>query len=198
MGVYEIGQPRKRLAGQLVWTVLWIGVTVVGLFLHADSRHHATHTQLGLPPCPSAFMFQRPCPGCGLTTSWTALLHGQWQSSFSAHPLGPFLYLAFTATALLSLYGYFRGARLRTETPLANRLVLATLAVFMAFGLVRFILVKYNESEFSFRDLKAFSSRSQEGGKPSSVPEKNLSKQFAISGQIQKTGEGLGRIDGIQ
>ena len=29
-----------------------------------------------------------PCPGCGLTTSLVHIMHGEWEASFMAHPLG--------------------------------------------------------------------------------------------------------------
>lgn len=35
-----------------------------------------------------------PCPGCGLTRSWTYVAHFQLQAAFAMHPLGPVLFLA--------------------------------------------------------------------------------------------------------
>jgi len=34
-------------------------------------------------------VFHRPCPTCGLTRSWSALLHGNLAASFRYHALGP-------------------------------------------------------------------------------------------------------------
>ena len=90
----------RSIAGQLVYFGCWVSVTVIGLILRPSADGHGTHQQLGLPPCPCVLIFNRPCPGCGLTTSFTALLHGRFRDAFRAHWFGPFLYLIFTATAI--------------------------------------------------------------------------------------------------
>ena len=61
MALYEGTDVRKRLSGQLTFFFVWLFVTVVGLCLHADPSGHGTHTQLGMPPCPSVLLFNRPC-----------------------------------------------------------------------------------------------------------------------------------------
>src|SRR5438270_12571671 len=97
MALYESAEPRKRLSGQLMFFGVWLAITGFGAYLHPDPSGHGTHTQLGLPPCPSVLLFNRPCPGCGLTTSFTAFIHGDLASAFHAHPLGPLLYVGITA-----------------------------------------------------------------------------------------------------
>ena len=72
---FRDGVPRNKLSGQLVWFLAWVGITGFGLFLTASRELHGTHQQLGLPPCPSVAFFDRPCFGCGMTTSITSLLH---------------------------------------------------------------------------------------------------------------------------
>lgn len=76
MALLEYGYPRKALRSQLTWFASWAVITVIGAILSPEKSGHGTHQQLGLPPCPSVLFFDRPCPGCGLTTSWTALIHG--------------------------------------------------------------------------------------------------------------------------
>jgi hypothetical protein len=126
---------RRRLA-RCVPFAAWLAVSGVGRWLHADPQGHGTHRQLGLPPCPSALMLGRPCPGCGLTTSWTAFLHGDLATAFRAHPLGPFAYLAFTGFAFVGLACAVRGVRLVYDRRRENLLFAAAL-VFLAFGLFR-------------------------------------------------------------
>ncbi|OGP13733.1 MAG: hypothetical protein A3I75_01915 [Deltaproteobacteria bacterium RIFCSPLOWO2_02_FULL_50_16] len=49
-----------------------------------------------------------PCPGCGLTHSFSSLSHGRFVESFRWHPLGPLLYgvlLFFWIQSLLMLLG---------------------------------------------------------------------------------------------
>lgn len=116
----------------------WTIVTGIGLALHADPAGHGTHKQLGLAACPSVVMFGRPCPGCGLTTSWTALLHGDLATSLHAHLFGPFTYLAFTAVAWLSLVAARRGMRLASDTPMATRALAVFAIVFFGYAFWRF------------------------------------------------------------
>jgi hypothetical protein len=39
--------------------------------------------------CPFRLMTGIPCPSCGLTRSWVALMHGSLSESVAYHPLGP-------------------------------------------------------------------------------------------------------------
>jgi hypothetical protein len=58
---------------------------------------------LGLPgvTCPFKAVLGIPCPGCGISTSISFLLHGDWHSAFTTHAFGPiFLFgLAFVLGA---------------------------------------------------------------------------------------------------
>ena len=58
-----------------------------------------THEKLGLAPCEFATHFGKPCPSCGLTTSFTLLMHGDIWNSFRANAIGPFM--ALTALAMI-------------------------------------------------------------------------------------------------
>lgn len=113
------------------------------MFLHADKHGHGTHQQLGLPPCPSVLLFDRPCPGCGLTTSWTSFLHGDLLTAFKVHPLGVPMYLGFTFIALGSLYGNFKGLRLMIDSRLANKIFIGFVAVFFVFGAARMLMTNH-------------------------------------------------------
>ena len=142
MTLSEPAASRRDLAGSLTLSLGWAFVTAVGLYLKPDAHGHGTHQALGLPPCPSVLLFDRPCPGCGLTTSWTALLHGDLALAFHAHPLGPILYLGYTVFALGTFALFLRRRRWhdgRWTTP-----AFATLfGVFLGFGLVRMALTPH-------------------------------------------------------
>jgi hypothetical protein len=129
---------RKHLIGQLFWFLSWVAVTVVAAILSPSQHGHGTHQQLGLPACASVVMFGKPCPGCGMTTSWTATVHGQFGHAFEAHPLGSLLYLGFTASALICGYTFFKGIRWRTETRAHAVFLSIVLALFLTFGIWRF------------------------------------------------------------
>lgn len=139
---------RRALTGQLVWFLIWLTVTFIGsVVLKPNPAGHGTHTQLGLPKCYSVIMFDRPCPGCGLTTSWTATMHGNLPHAFAANALGPIIYGLFTLSALLCIYGYIRQIRLRTETKLATASLIIMIVTFLAYGIIRFTQVKYNDPD---------------------------------------------------
>jgi uncharacterized protein DUF2752 len=143
MELFRPCENRRPLKGQLSWFIAWVAVTGIAAVLTPDAHGHGTHQQLGLPPCPSVLLFDRPCPGCGLTTSWTALMHGQFGFAFHAHPLGPLLYAMFTALAWLSLYGWVTRRMLMTDTPKFNRVAIAAVTAFLAFGLVRMAITPH-------------------------------------------------------
>jgi hypothetical protein len=138
MAVFERGHPERKLHGQLLWFGVWLVVTLIGaLVLTPSAAGHGTHQQLGLPPCPTVMLFDRPCPGCGLTTSWTALLHGRVGESLRAHPLGPPLYAIFSLSALFALFGWWTGRRARTEDRWFNWGVSGVVICLVVFGIVR-------------------------------------------------------------
>ena len=116
----------------------WVLITGIALALHADPAGHGTHTQLGLAACPSAFLLNRPCPGCGMTTSWTALIHGDLAHSLQAHPLGPLAYAGFTLVAFLALYAAITERRIAFEETWPHRALVLFAVVFFGYSAFRF------------------------------------------------------------
>lgn len=144
MELFEPGWDRSRLRGHLLWFGAWLGVTGVAAWLRPSEVGHGTHTQLGLPPCPAAFILHRPCPGCGLTTSWTRLLHGDIAGAFSAHWLGPVFYGLFTATAVACLVGYFKKQRFDSDSASMSRVIAVLVFALLAYSVPRFFLQPYS------------------------------------------------------
>lgn len=142
MNLSEPASSRRDLAGSLTLSLAWVGVTAIGLFLKPDVHGHGTHQQLGLPPCPSVLLFDRPCPGCGLTTSWTAFLHGDFAMAFHAHALGPILYVGYSAFALATFWFWFRQRRWRDFRWLTPAFA-GLFGVFVTYGLVRMALTPH-------------------------------------------------------
>lgn len=132
-------ESRKPLRGHLLWFLIWLAVTLIAIKLTPSPTGHGTHTELGLPPCPSMLLFGKPCPGCGLTTSFTATVHGQFGAAFHAHPLGPILYGLFTVTAWLCLYGFIKQRQMPTDTRAYNFALCFLMIGFFIFGVFRFI-----------------------------------------------------------
>jgi hypothetical protein len=150
---FKAGESAKRRRGQLTWFLAWVAVTIAALVLSPSPEGHGTHRQLGLPPCPSVAFFDRPCLGCGMTTSFTAFVHGDFGASFRAHPFGPVMYLAFSATALLAIWAYGRKLVLDTDTLAFHRASIALLLLFVAFGSYRFATTRYGSAEFQLSTL---------------------------------------------
>jgi len=139
--IFTQAESRTKILGQFFVFVGWLAMTAVALALHPSKSLHGTHTQLGLPPCGSVVLFHRPCPGCGLTTSITATLHGQVLAALKANIFGPILYGVFTALALLAIISWVQKKKMDITTRAMNIFLLTLLATYVAFGIVRFILV---------------------------------------------------------
>jgi hypothetical protein len=61
--------------------------------------------------CPFKVMTGLPCPGCGLTRSTVAFLHGDITTSFYFHPLGAPMVIALVVFALIDAWVWWRGSQ---------------------------------------------------------------------------------------
>ena len=68
-----------------------------GLFYFA-----LTSSGVELMPCPLLKVTGLPCPGCGMSRSCLALVHGQWAEVWRLNPFGP-LFAAFWAVVALGV-----------------------------------------------------------------------------------------------
>ncbi|HUQ68026.1 MAG TPA: DUF2752 domain-containing protein [Planctomycetaceae bacterium] len=84
-------------------------LTAIGIFLllgfllaawlPPDPRGFGTHQRLGLPPCTMKMLFNRPCPGCGMTTCFAHFVRGQFGDAARANPAG--LLIAVSCAGLM-------------------------------------------------------------------------------------------------
>ena len=87
------GFPLSRSGRVLIvlWCLFLLSGFCLAVWLSPDSRGFGTHQQLGLPPCSFQQLFGVPCPSCGMTTSFSHFVRGQWilsaQSSVTAFVL---------------------------------------------------------------------------------------------------------------
>ncbi len=133
------------VAGWARWShaLLLIGVLVmfaIAWYLTPNPQGHGTHQQLGLPPCMIYYLTGRPCPSCGLTTSVSAIVHGQLRLAWRANPIGFLIVAIALGVALNSLYALLRGRSLRLDFDWVNRILLVLLSVWLIHGVVRFLL----------------------------------------------------------
>lgn len=98
----------SRLAWAAMGLAAWAVLTTAA-WLHADGRGFGTHQQLGLPPCTFEEMTRVPCPGCGLTTSFTYMAHLSPWRALVAHPMGPVLFLITLGVAIAAPWAAKRG-----------------------------------------------------------------------------------------
>ena len=104
---------RPRVPPRLAWVVRILLVAMALLFTvvltlaftlnpydaDGNPRTMATHTQLGLPPCNFVTLTGKPCPACGMTTSFALLMKGDVLNSAKANWVGTGL----AATCLLAV-----------------------------------------------------------------------------------------------
>ena len=125
-----------------VGAVALVAVLLVARRLDPDPRGFGTHTQLGLPPCAFQAATGRPCPTCGMTTSFARFARGQLADSWRANPAGSLL-----APTCLALVPWLAAAAARGrpdpfrtwEAPLVG-LAVAVVAVTVFFWTLRMTL----------------------------------------------------------
>lgn len=74
------------------------------------------HTRLGMPPCEFYVLFSKPCPSCGLTTSFALLMHGDMGGSLRANSIGTLMALFGLVMIPWSLLIAFRGTYLWVQS----------------------------------------------------------------------------------
>lgn len=121
----------------VVVVLAWIAVTAVALWLEPSPSGYGTHTQLGLPPCPSRMLLGVRCFGCGLTTSFAWTVRGGFAAAFRAHALGPLMYGMFTAGAALAAAAIARGRRFQMQMVWFDRIMLGLIAALVVYGSLR-------------------------------------------------------------
>jgi hypothetical protein len=110
----------------------------LGLYLQPNPSGHGTHQQLGLPPCSLYFFTQRPCPSCGLTTSISAWLHGDWRLGWRANPFGIVVLLIAMGVGLNSLMVLLFKRGLRLHPLIINWGLILLILGWLVHGILRF------------------------------------------------------------
>src|SRR5262249_40101558 len=72
-------------------------------------RTMSTHTQLGMAPCGFLIATGKPCPACGMTTSFALLVRGEVAASLRANWAGTLIALLWAATLVWALASAARG-----------------------------------------------------------------------------------------
>ena len=138
-GNQSAGDEPEKLSVWLRWFNACMGLGILTVFgiaisLRPSPDGMGTHQQLGLPPCTTVALFGVRWPSCGMTTSWSLFVRGDWIASVQVNA-GGFL-LAVIALAYLpaSCYLSLRGQASRggwLSLSLALGLVTALVVAFL-------------------------------------------------------------------
>jgi hypothetical protein len=125
-----------RLAAKERWSLVLAALGLAAVlatagWLSPDPRGFGTHQQLGLPPCTFKALFGVRCPACGMTTSWSNLIHGRIGLALRAHVVGTLLGASAVATVvwLLACAACGRWLGWTPDADAAGRLVLIPAAM---------------------------------------------------------------------
>lgn len=95
----------KRLvrASLVAVAVALTGIFVAAFRIHpydedGKPRTMSTHTQLGMPPCNFVTLTGKPCPSCGMTTSFALLVRGDVLASARANWVGSVICITWALT----------------------------------------------------------------------------------------------------
>ena len=69
----------------------------------------STHTQLGMQPCNMVVLTGKPCPACGMTTSFALLVHGDVANSARANWVGTLFCASLFVLAPWAAVSAWRG-----------------------------------------------------------------------------------------
>jgi hypothetical protein len=100
-------------------SLLMIGALLAGVFAVAfylnpydadgTPRTMSTHTQLGMPPCNFVVMTGKPCPACGMTTSFALLVRGDLAASLRANWAGTLVAVLWALTMVWAVASGIKG-----------------------------------------------------------------------------------------
>jgi hypothetical protein len=122
---------------RLLTGLLGAGIVIVlgiAVWLTPDPRGYGTHQQLGMPPCTFRTLMDVNCPHCGLTTSFSWFVRGQFQKSMQANPAGVLLAVISVLILIWSVVVSIRGAFVLFDEP--GRVLLVGFGVWVLVSIV--------------------------------------------------------------
>jgi hypothetical protein len=102
-------------------------------------RAMATHIQLGLPECEFVRWTGKPCPSCGMTTSFAHLVRGNLGSSLKANWVGTLLAVYWLLLIPWAVYAAVRGRLWRVRN--GEAMITASIGLFTVLMLARWAVV---------------------------------------------------------
>ena len=106
--------------------------SLVARSLAPDPRGFGTHEQLGLGACAFLKWTGRHCPTCGMTTSFSHAVRGDWSRAFAASVSGTLLAATSWLAAIWAASAAVRGRSIVHFDPLAIGLAAAAVIALAA------------------------------------------------------------------
>jgi len=88
-GGYRLTRTGRCLLG--LWTLALLAGFAAAASVPPDPRGYGTHEAFGMPACSFRQTLNIPCPSCGMTTSFSHFVRGQFVQSARANRAGLFL-----------------------------------------------------------------------------------------------------------
>ena len=139
------GAPVGRVgrAVLIAWAMFLIAGFALARSLEPDPRGFGTHRQLGLPECTFRLLFARACPGCGMTTSFSHFVRGEFAAAARANETALLLAILSAVMIPWSLSSAARGRLWFVDDPVPvfAGVVIALGAISVALWVIRQWLV---------------------------------------------------------
>jgi hypothetical protein len=104
-------------------------------------RSMATHRQLGIPECSFVAATGKPCPSCGMTTSFALLVRGDVRASLAANWVGTLLASFWAVLMVWAVASGIRGRTLFVPRGYGNIIATGIVGVFLILLMVRWGVV---------------------------------------------------------
>jgi hypothetical protein len=130
------GYPLSRggRAGMFAASLVLVAGFALARWLEPDPRGFGTHERLGLPECTFQLLWNRPCPGCGMTTCFANLVRGDWRAAARANPAGVLLGAICALLIPWMWASAWKGAAIGINDPLAALLALVLILAAVTAG----------------------------------------------------------------
>ncbi|MEZ6139761.1 MAG: DUF2752 domain-containing protein [Zavarzinella sp.] len=116
------------LVGVLLLCVVAAATQVQPYYPDGTPKRSGSHESLGLPPCTYKYLFNSPCPSCGMTTSFALFIRGDIANSLRANFIGTGLIILVLLIIPWAFISAWRGKYLWIRR--------ADLAFALLFGLI--------------------------------------------------------------
>ena len=139
------GAPVGRVGRAVLfaWAMFLIAGFALARSLEPDPRGFGTHRQIGLPECTFRLLFSKPCPGCGMTTSFSHFVRGEFAAAARANETALLLAILSAVMIPWSLSSATRGRLWFVDDPVQvfAGLVIALGGIAVALWVIRQWLV---------------------------------------------------------